>query len=196
MNLKKFLTSIGVIASVLVLTLGILVFVHTVVASRLERTERSVPEEAMLNMTEGVTLTALDDIAPADGIVRKYSVQDEKGEVVNYVFEAVSTGLDGDVRIYISFDEDLLIDEIQVLETAAQPTNLGYKAASAEYLSQYKGAASVTTDAKSITGTLIQIPEGADYSCQGVYSCVRAAFQQLELIKTALTEMEGTDNEN
>lgn len=189
MTKNNFFSSAIVLISVLVLTVLILFISYTIVGERVENHKYTVPEEQRLNMVEGAdSITLMEDIDLADGVTAVSELLDEDGEHLAYVMDTVSSGADGDVVVRVAFDEDDCISVINVLETAALPTNLGYKAASKEYLGQYIGASEITSYAGSVSGRLIKSIDGAEYSCAGVYSCVTAAFTQLAELRSMQEE--------
>lgn len=191
MTKNNFFSSSVVLLSVLLLTVLILFISYTIVGERVERHQYTVPEEQRLTMVEGAdTINLIDDIEYADGVTAVSELFSEDGEHLAYVIDAVSGGADGDVVVRIAFDEDDCISIVDVLETAALPTNLGFKAASREYLNQYIGASEVTSYAGSVSGRLIKSIDGAEYSCSGVYSCVTAAFTQLAELREMQEEEE------
>lgn len=189
---KSILGSVAVLVSTLVLTVLVLVISYSIVGERLEKHVLSVPEEQRLNMVEGADSAVIpEELTLADGVTCVSDILDENGEHLAYVIDTVSDGSDGKVVVRVAFDEDRCISGLQVLETAGLPTNLGFKAASSEYLDQYLGASAITSDSRSVSGKLIRSIDGADYSCAGVYSCVTAAFTQLKLIEEAEEEENG-----
>ncbi|HOV69347.1 MAG TPA: RnfABCDGE type electron transport complex subunit G [Clostridia bacterium] len=117
-----------------------------------------------------------------DGIL-VYKALDNKGEVIGYVFETVSSGYGGDMTVMTAIAADGKLTGVKVVSSSETP-GLGKNAEKDSFLSRFIGTEGMLNVVKGPAGdNEISAITGATISSRAVVNAVNAARSAFEEIK-------------
>jgi electron transport complex protein RnfG len=117
-----------------------------------------------------------NDIETSPKIAEVYGADNNSG----FVFTAIDKGFGGEIIVMVGIDDNGEVTGVKVTKHAETP-GLGTKAMTLDYLSQYKGKASVTRTDEADKDQIDAVT-GATVSSNAIFRAVESSLSQFEEI--------------